>query len=223
MPTPMLDDIELKAVQVVRQEIEQGYRRRRIAGLDGTLHEHIGRRSHRIVLGGLLLADTAADDLATLQRKAASGAEITFTADIATALDIQNMVIESFAAEQSVGVGGQTAYALLLAESPVLPPPAETSAFGGLGEFGVGDMGFDPGALGDVLSDIADQAGSVMAMADAALSVIDQLSDLAKLADLANLGSIGNPAQPVVDALGTIDELAPLVESISQSAAGLAE
>ena len=223
MPTPMLDDLELKAVQLVRQEIEQGYRRRRIAGLDGTLHEHIGRRSHRVVLGGLLLADTAADDLAALQAKAASGAEVTFTADIATALDIQHMVIESFAAEQSVGVGGQTAYALLLAESPVLPPPAEVSAFGGLDEFGLGDMGFDPGALGDVLSGIADQAGSVMARADAALSVIDPLSDLAKLADLANLGSVGNPAQPVIEALGKVDELAPLVESITQSATGLAE
>ena len=223
MPTPMLDDLELKAVQIIRQETEQGYRRRRIAGLDGTLHEHIGRRSHRVVLGGLLLAETAADDLAALQGKAASGEEVAFTADIATALDIDRMVIESFAAEQSVGVGGQTAYALVLAESPALPPPAEVSAFGGLGEFGVGDLGFDPGALGDVLSDVADQAGALMEMADAALNVIDQLQDLAALADLANLGSIGNPAQPVVDALGQVDALAPLVQSITESSTRLAE
>lgn len=223
MPIPMLDDLELKAVQIVRQEIEQGYRRRRIAGLDGTLHEHIGRRSHRVVLGGLLLAETAADDLAALQRKAASGEEVTFTADIATALDIERMVIESFAAEQSVGVAGQTAYALLLAESPALPPPAEVSAFGGLDEFGLGDLGFDPDALGDVLGDIADQAGAVMEMADAAMSVIDQLEDLAALADLANLGSVGNPAQPVVDALGKVDELAPLVEAIGEASVKLAE
>jgi hypothetical protein len=221
MPTPMLDDIELKAVQVIRQEIEQGYRRRRIAGLDGTLHEHLGRRSHRVVIGGLLLADTAADDLAGLQKKAASGEEVTFTADIASALDIEKMVIESFAAEQVVGPAGQTAYAILLAESPKLPPPAEVSAFGGLGDFGMGDLGFDPGALGDVLSGIADQAAGVMAAADAAMNAIDQLQKLAALADLANLGAIGNPAQPVVDALGAVDRLAPLVQSITDSSATL--
>jgi hypothetical protein len=232
MPAPMLDDLELTAVQLVRQETEQDYRRRRIAGLEGTFHQHLGRRSHRVVVGGLLLPPTAADDLATLQKKAASGEEVTFTADISTALNIERMVIESFAAEQGVGVGGQTAYAILLSESPPLPPPAEVAAFGGLDDFGVGDLGFDPGALGDVLSDIADQAGSVMAMADAAMGAIDGLKDLAKfaasladlanLANLANLGDIGNPAQPVVDALGTIDELAPLVQSITDASATLA-
>jgi hypothetical protein len=229
MPAPMLDDLELTAVQLVRQETEQDYRRRRIAGLEGTFHQHLGRRSHRVVVGGLLLAPTAADDLAALQKKAASGKEVTFTADISTALNIERMVIESFAAEQGVGVGGQTAYAILLAESPALPPPASVAAFGGLDDFGVGDLGFDPGALDDILSDIADQAGSVMAMADAAMGAIDGLKDLAKfassladLANLANLGDIGNPAQPVVDALGTIGELAPLVKSITDAGATLA-
>ncbi|MES2443082.1 MAG: hypothetical protein V4574_09650, partial [Pseudomonadota bacterium] len=117
MAVPMLDDIELKAVQLIRQETEQDYRRRRIAGLQGTLHQHVGRRSHRVIVAGLLLAATGADDLAALQKKAAAGAEVTFTADIATALEIEQMVIESFAAEQVPGAGGQTAYAILLAES----------------------------------------------------------------------------------------------------------
>lgn len=221
MPAPMLDDLELKAVQLIRQETEQDYRRRRIAGLDGTLHQHLGRRSHRVVVAGLLLADTAAGDLAALQKKAASGEEVTFTADIATALEIDRMVIESFAAEQAAGVNGQTAYAILLAENPELPPPATVEAFGGLDDFGLGDLGFDPGALGDALSDIADQAGEAMAMADAALGAIEKLEELAKLADLANLGSLGNPAQPVVDALGKIDALAPLVQSITDASTEL--
>lgn len=220
MPTPMLDDIELKAVQLIRQEIEQGYRRRRIAGLDGTLHEHVGRRSHRVVIGGLLVGESAADDLGALQRKAAAGEEVTFTADIATALEVEKMVIESFAAEQGVGPAGQTAYALLLSESPELPPPAQVSAFGGLDEFGAGDLGFDPGALGDVMSGIADQAAGIMAAADAAMNAIDRLS---QLADLASLGSVGNPAAPVVEALGAVDRLAPLVQSITDASGRLAQ
>jgi hypothetical protein len=214
MAAPMIDDIELKALQVIRQETEQDYLRQRIVGLDGTLHQRLGRRSHRVTMAGFLLADTAADDLAKLQKKAAAGDEVTFTADITTALEIEHMVIESFAAEQTIGPSGQTAYAIVLAESPPLPPPAEVSSFGGLGDFGVGDLGFDTGALGGVLSDIADQAGSVMGAVDSAISAAEQLSSLASLADL---GSVGNPVKPVTDALGSISGMAPAVAKIGDA------
>ena len=214
MPSPMIDDIELKAVQMIRQETEQDYRRQRVAGLEGTLHQRLGRRSHRVLVAGLLLADTAADDLDKLQKKAAKGDEVTFTADITSALDIDSMVILSFAAEQTLGPAGQTAYALVLAESPKLPPPAEVSAFGGLGDFGLGDLGFDPGALGGVLSDIAGQAGAAMAAVDAAISAAEQLASLANLADL---GSVGNPVKPVTDALGDLSQLGPRVASIADA------
>ena len=210
----MIDDIELKAVQMIRQEIEQDYRRQRVAGLEGTLHQRLGRRSHRVLVAGLLLADTAEGDLDKLQKKAAKGDEVTFTADIATALNIDSMVIESFAAEQSLGPAGQTAYALVLAESPKLPPPAEVSAFGGLGDFGLGDLGFDPGALGGVLSDIEDQAGAVMGAVDSAISAAEQLASSASLADL---GSVGNPVKPVTDALGDLSKLGPAVSSIADA------
>jgi hypothetical protein len=218
MAAPMIDDIELKAVQTIRQETEQDYLRQRIAGLDGTLHQRMGRRSHRVTLAGFLLADTAADDLGKLQKKAAAGDEITFSADIATALEIEHMVIESFASEQTIGAAGQTAYAIVLAESPPLPPPAEVSSFGGLGDFGVGDLGFDPGALGDVLSAVADQAGAVMGAVDSAISAVEQVSALANLADL---GSIGNPVKPVTDALGGISGMAPAVAKIGDAVRGL--
>ena len=140
MGAPMIDDLELKAVQQIRQETEQDFVRQRIAGLAGTLHHKLGRRSHRVSLCGMLLPETATDDLKKLQEKAASGDEVTFTADITTALEVQKMVIESFRAEQFVGPVGQIYYAIVLAESPQLPPPAEVSAFGGLGDFGLGDM-----------------------------------------------------------------------------------
>src|SRR5215208_5414152 len=134
----MIDDVELKAAQSVRQEIDQGFVTHRIAGLDGTVHQKLGRRSHRVVLSGLLLPETAAADLETLQGKAASGEEVTFTGDIATALEVEHMVIESFAVEHDVESGGSYTYTVSLVESPPLPPPAELSSFGGLGEFGIG-------------------------------------------------------------------------------------
>jgi phage protein U len=220
MGAPMIDDIELKAVQHIRQETDQGFIKQRIAGLEGTLHQKLGRRSHRVSLSGFLLPETAADDLKQLQEKAASGTEVTFSADITTALSVEKMVIESFVAEQHVGPAGQVGYNIVLAESPPLPPPAELSSFGGLGDFGLGDLGFDPGALGGVLGDIADQAGAVMDAVDTALAAVQQISALANLADLAN---IGNPIKPLSDKVGELKALGPAVDGLSSAVQGLIE
>ena len=218
MPTPMIDDIELKAVQHIRQETDQDYVQQRVAGLDGTLHQKLGRRSHRVSLSGCLLAATSTDDLKKLQEKAASGDEVTFTADITTALSVDKMVIESFRAEQYVGPTGQISYSIALAESPPLPPPAELSTFGGLDGFGVGDLGFDTDALGGVLDDVEGAAGDIMGAADSALSAVQQLSALANLTDLAN---VGNPIKPVVDKVGDLKSIVPAVQGLASTIKGL--
>lgn len=220
MGTPMIDDVTLEAVQYIRQETEQGFARQRIAGLEGTLHQKLGRRSHRVLLSGILLPATSSDVLAKLQGKASSGEEVTFTADITTALSVDKMVIESFSAEQTVGAAGQVSYSIALAESPPLPPPAQVSSFGGLGDFGLGDLGFDPGALGDVLGEIAEQAGAVMSAIDTALDAIEQLQGLAGLADLAN---IGNPIKPITDKVGELSALAPAVDGLMRAVKGLTQ
>jgi hypothetical protein len=218
MGNPMIDDLELRAVQQIRSETEQGYALSRIAGLSGTLHQKLGRHSHRVQISGLLLSDTATDDLQKLQEKASSGDEVSFTADITSALSIDKMVIEAFVAEQVIGPAGQIAYAITLAESPPLPPPAEVSAFGGLGDFGLGDLGFDPGALGGVLDDIAAQAGGIMDAVDSALDAVQQLQALSNLADLAD---IGNPIKPIADKVKELGALAPAVEALTQAVAEL--
>lgn len=220
MGAPMLDDIELKAVQHIRQETEQGFMQQRIAGLDGTLQQKIGRHSHRVTLAGFLLPETATDDLKKLQEKAGAGTEVTFSADITTALAVDKMVIEYFVAEQHVGPAGQIAYHIVLAESPPLPPPAELSSFGGLGGFGLGDLGFDPGALGNVLGEIADKAGAVMDAVDIALDAVQQIAALANLADLAN---IGNPIKPLSDKIGELKSVGSAVDGLTSAVAGLTE
>ena len=210
----MIDDIELKAVQHVCQDTAAVFAEKHIVGLDGTLHQKLGRRSHRVELRGLLLPDTATDDLKSLQEKSSKGDEVTFTADITTALSIDKMVIERFSAEQHVGPAGQIAYEIVLVESPPLPPPAQVSPFGGLGDFGLGDLGFDPGGLGGVLSDIADQAGTVMDAVDAAVDAAQALSSLAGLADLA---SISNPLTPLVSKVGDLGKLAEPAADLTQA------
>jgi phage protein U len=197
MPVPMIDDLPLEAVQFIRQESDQELVQQKIAGLDGTLHQKLGRGSHRVFVGGVLLPGSAAGDLQRLQTMAAAGEEVTFTADITTALSIDKMVIEAFSAEQHIGPAGQIAYAITLAESPALPAAAEVGGFGGLDAFGTGaDLGFDAAALGSVLADVSSQAGAVLAAADKLAAAVDQIQALAKLADLRDLG---NPVKPVAD------------------------
>jgi hypothetical protein len=212
MGVPMIDDIELKAAQYVREETEQDFVHQKILGLAGTLHQSLGRRSHRVLVRGLFLPDSAADDLKKLQDKAKAGDEVTFTADITTALEIDKMLIESFRAEQTVGPTGQIAYTLVLSESPPLPPPAEVSSFGGLGDFGAGDLGFDPGALGDVLADVQNQAGALMDAASAAVDAVDKLQSLANLGNLAN---VGNPIKPVADQVGAVKSAGEVLKGIA--------
>jgi hypothetical protein len=220
MATPMIDDIELAAAQQVRQETSQLFVRQDVPGLAGTLHSRLGRRSHRVLISGFLTGDQATENLRKLQEKASLGEEVTFTADITTALAIDKMVIESFVAEQGVGLAGQLAYTLALAESPELPPPAEVSSFGGLGDFGVGDLGFDAGALSDVLGDISDQAGALADMADAALDAVQTLGNLASLADL---GQLGDLTKPVTDKVGELSSVAEAVSGLGGLLGGLLE
>jgi len=211
MATPMVDDIQLTAVQWIREETDQAFVRQDVAGLEGTLHQKLGRRSHRVMLHGLLVSDSAADDVGKLQAKTTAGEEVSFTADITTALAVDKMVIESLSVEQRVGAPGWFTYVLVLEESPPLPPPAETSSFGGLGDFGLGDLGFDPDALSGVLSDVASQAGAITGALDAAIDAVQGLSALSALADLAN---VGNPVKPLVDKVGELGDVAPAVSGV---------
>jgi hypothetical protein len=212
--TPMLGDVTLTAVQAVRQETDGDLVALRIPGLDGTPHQRLGRRSHRVTVSGVLVGDAVADDLGSLQTLAKDGTETTFTADIVTALEVQNVVVESLAVEQVVGRPGQYAYTVVVAENPPLPPPAEVSSFGGLD--GLGDLGFD--GLDDVLSDVTDQAGALTGALDTAL---DAVGAAAQLAGIGDLSGVGNPLQPLTDSVGAVGGVGDAVGGVLESIRGI--
>jgi len=205
--TPMLGEVSLTAVQWMRQETDGDLVRLRIPGLDGTPHQRLGRRSHRVTVAGLLVGDTAADDLGALQKLARDGTDTTFTTDILTALEVQHVVVESLAVEQVVGRPGQYAYTVLIAENPPLPPPAEVSPFGGLP--GAGDLGFD--GLDGALAGIADQAGALTGALDAAM---DALGAAAQLAGIGDLSDVGNPLRPLTDAVGQVGGVGDAISGV---------
>ena len=198
-PVPLLGSISLKSVQRIEHALDSGFCSTPIAGLPGELQQRSNRLSHRVRIEGTLFGDTAADDLKTLQDAAAKGEELTFSAEISKALDLQKVVIQNFYASE---VGGRTnffRYQLALTESPPLPPPAEVSGFGGLDDFGLGDLGFDTSILGD----IADAAGQVAGAVNDALAVVDALSALTNLDGL----DLGNFLKPMSDSAGRVGSI----------------
>ena len=201
-PMPLLGDISLQYVQRLEHALDAGFSGMRIAGLDGELQQRSSRGSHRVRISGLLIGDSAQDDLGKLQAAAQNGHELTFAADITTALALQKVVIRAFHAEESAGLLNRVHYRIELVESPPLPPPAELGGFGGLADFGLGDLGIDAG----VLDDIASAAGEVAAVVDKAQSAIAAVSAIANLATSGGLNFSGilDPMKHLTDSVGGI-------------------
>lgn len=202
---PLLGDIALESAQLVEHTLDGGFVALPVAGLDGDVQQRLSRRSHRLRIAGTLWGEEAASQLETLQQAAAEGEELTFAADISTALDLQRVVIEHFHAVELGGHPGCWQYDLRLAESPPLPPPAEVSGFGGLGDLGLGDLG-DLGFDTDLLGDLADLAGEVAGAIDEAMAVMEQLEGLAALANLGDL-AVGDLFSPLQGPLGELTEV----------------
>lgn len=201
---PLLGDMELDVVQSIEHVLDAGFVGARVAGLDGEVQQRSGRPSHRIRIRGELVGADVATRLTGLQQAASAGEELTFAADITTALELQHVVVTWFGATQVAGVPNRCAYEVWLAESPPLPPPAELDSFGGLDDFGVGDLGFDT----DILGDISDLAGDIASAVDQAMGAIDALQSLASLA-----GGLPDASGLLGPLSGSIDEIARMGET----------
>jgi hypothetical protein len=195
-PIPLLGEVALTAVQSIEHRLDAGFLGQGVVGLAGTAQQHLGRGSHVIRIQGLLQGERYAEDLEALQNAAAESGELTFAADIVTALDLQNVVIANFAIRETAGRARLASYVLELVESPPLPPPAEVSGFGGLDDFGFGDLGFDT----DIMGDLTDLAGDVSGAVDGALDTIAGLEALAGLGDI-GLGGELQPLQNAADGI----------------------
>ena len=215
-PIPLLGDISLSYVQQMEQSLDAGFTGIRIAGLDGEVQQRSGRPSHHVRIAGLLIGASAKDDLGKLQKATQTGDELAFSADITSALDLQKVVIRSFQAEEQAGQPNRIAYLVELVESPPLPPPAEIGGFGGLDDFGLGDLGIDAGVLGD----IASAAGDVASVVDKAKSAVEAVSAIANIASSGGLNFSGI-LDPMNKAVGNVKNITSGFQSAARSLGGL--
>jgi hypothetical protein len=206
---PLVGDIALSSVQQIDHAMSAGFERIAVPGLDGDVLQRAGRGSHGIWIRGVLSGDTAMTDLGKLQKLAAAGTEVSFSADITVALELEQVVVADLRARAVAGTTKLVDYELCLVESPPLPPPAEVSGFGGLDDFGLGDLGFDA----DIMGDIAAVAGDVAGAVNSVMEVADQLSALAAVSSL----DVGGPLQPLSDSVGKVSDAARTFEDISDS------
>jgi hypothetical protein len=118
---PMLDDIELQQVQHIDVDGDQVLVRHDVPGLEGDFLQRLNRRAGVIRLAGVLTGATAKDDLKTLRDKFRAGAPLDFVADITTATQVDQVMIEDLSTKELAGKPERFEYALILRE--FIPPP----------------------------------------------------------------------------------------------------
>lgn len=212
-PLPLIGDLALSSVQQIDHTLNGGFERIGVPGLDGDVLQRAGRGSHTMWIRGVFSGETALDDLGALQGLASAGEEVTFSADITTALELERVVVADLRAQAVAGTQNLVQYEICLVESPPLPPPAEVSGFGGLDDFGLGDLGFDADIMGDLAALADDVAGAV----DAVMEAADQLAALAALSSI----DVGGPLQPLADTISGVSKVAETFGDVSASLSAL--
>lgn len=120
---PMLDDIELRLVQKIDTAAEQVQVQHGVPALEGDFLQGLGRRATRVTLSGVMTGTDAADALKTLRGKFRDAVPVSFVADIATATQVERVLIEELGVRELAGKPERFEYALTLRE--FIPPPPQ--------------------------------------------------------------------------------------------------
>ena len=130
MPRPMLDDLELQQVQTIEVDGDQVWVQHGIPALEGDFLQGLGRRASQITLTGVLTGAEVADSLKKLRDKFRAAAPVAFVADIATAIRLDQVLIEEMGVRELAGRPARFEYAFTLREfkpaTPteiIIPPP----------------------------------------------------------------------------------------------------
>ena len=120
---PMLDDLALPQVQVIRTYDKRMLSEHRAPQMDGSFLQNLGRKPACLMLAGIASGADALEFVEKLDDKFNAGEAVTFITDIVTDSDIEEMLIDDLKLEELAGKPNRFAYVLTLREhiEPVEP------------------------------------------------------------------------------------------------------
>lgn len=161
---PMLGDWEIPRIDTIQSLEQRDFVELPIPGAVGSLYQDMNTRPSCLIIKGSLYGDEARNAfLEEIRGKFREGTPVTFVGDIATATEIQYVIIEILQLEESGNLPDQIKYHIVLKESPPPPPP--------------------PDPLGGLDTDLLDQAGGFLDSVTGALDAIDGLGAIPDIGD----------------------------------------
>ncbi len=172
----MIGDWEVPRIERISTLDQRRLARLSVPGLAGDLHHDLGSHSVAIEIEGSLHGDTERDDfLTTVREPFLAGDPLTFVADITTATELEQVVIEGLHVEEVNDAARSFRYLIRVRQyvEPPEPPPL------------IDDLG-------------ADLDPDLDALADLGLTGLE-LPNL-----LGDIPTIGDPTPPLRDALSGV-------------------
>ncbi len=185
--TPMLGELELTSLQHITTGERRALVEHRVPGMAGSAFQDLGRSATCIELGGLLAGEEALAGLETLRGSFQAAESVPFTADITTATEIVDVLIEDLQVVEIAGRPQTFAYRLVLRESP--PSPSTADPFAAV-DAGILDDAQDLFDQAVALEDVLDTLGSVPDLADPTPPLQGILTDVESA--LAGLGDVAS-------------------------------
>jgi hypothetical protein len=156
---PMLGSFALTGIEYVESSQRRALAEHRVPGLAGSYFQNLGSDPNRVAVGGTHHGDDARDAFLTGMRELFdSGQPTTFTADINTATDLVDVVVEDLQVAEVGGSPNSFRYVVTLRQFIKPPEPAPT------GLLDTGILGQAEGLLGAL--DTLDALGSIPDLAD---------------------------------------------------------
>lgn len=142
---PMLGDWEVTGISAIRSLERRRLARIGVPGLDGDLQQDLGHESLAVEIHGSLQGDAVRDTfLGAVRERHLAGAPLAFVADIVSATELEQVLVEEFEVLESNDWAEHVRYRLVLREYVEPPEPP------GL----VDDLGADLGLELDLLAEL---------------------------------------------------------------------
>ncbi len=121
---PILDDIELQQVQIIASDQDQALAQHRIPGLEGDFFQRLGRHASSFRLRAVLTGPEALQGLERLAEKFRAATPVPFVADIASAVQVDQVLIDALHARDLAGKPQRYEVLFRLREYQEPQPPA---------------------------------------------------------------------------------------------------